>query len=116
LSCKKWNNKWMNELIISYWQSKWTRQGKLQRWWYEKVCININVFVETKDGKSFPSTIKSTTSIAELKDIILSTEDIPPADTRRLILAIHLGDDKNLENQSAWIFYNNVKKAQYIKS
>ncbi len=66
-----------------------------------KKSVNIDVFVETKDRKSFPLAIKSTTTIAELKDIILSTEDIPP-DTQRLILAIHLGDNQNLEDQSAW--------------
>jgi hypothetical protein len=55
--------------------------------------------VETEDGKSLLLTIKPTTTIAELKDIVLSTEEIPP-NSQRLIVAINLNGDKNLKNKS----------------
>jgi hypothetical protein len=43
-------------------------------------------------GEPFPLTIKPTTTIIELKRIILLSKEIPPQ-TQRLILAIHLDDD-----------------------
>ncbi|EFX82974.1 hypothetical protein DAPPUDRAFT_302124 [Daphnia pulex] len=54
--------------------------------------VNIDVFVETMDGKPFLLTIKPTTTINELKRIILPSKEISPQ-TQRLILAIHLDDD-----------------------
>jgi hypothetical protein len=55
--------------------------------------------VETEDGKSLPLTIKPTTTIAELKEMISSTQEIPP-NSQRLIFAINLNGDKNFKNKS----------------
>jgi hypothetical protein len=46
---------------------------------------SIDVFVETMEGKLLPLTLKPTTTIAELIEIISSTQEIPP-NTQRLIV------------------------------
>ncbi|EFX82970.1 hypothetical protein DAPPUDRAFT_240450 [Daphnia pulex] len=60
---------------------------------------SINVFVETMEGKPLTLTLKPTTTIAELKEMISSTQEIPP-NTQRLIFAINLNGDRNVDDQS----------------
>ncbi|XP_046638757.1 uncharacterized protein LOC124317966 isoform X2 [Daphnia pulicaria] len=62
--------------------------------------VNIDVFVGTMEVKPLPLTLKPTTTIAELKEMISSSKEIPP-NSQRVIFAINLHENINVDDQSA---------------
>jgi hypothetical protein len=62
--------------------------------------VNIDVFVGTMEGKPLPLTLKPTTTIAELKEMMSSSKEIPP-NSQRVIFAINLHENINVDDQSA---------------